>query len=87
MGLTRKQFLQGAAGGTVVLLIQSCGGGGGGYAGGQAGMTNGGYNGTVQPMSCGADAISNNHGHALAIAISDLDSTTDKVYSLSLIHI
>jgi len=83
MGMTRKRFLQGAAGGTVVLLIQSCGGGGGG--GGATTMTTGGgyAGGMMPPTACGADAITNNHGHALSIPVADLDSTTDKVYSIA----
>jgi hypothetical protein len=85
MGITRKRFLQGAAGATVVLLIQGCGGGGGG-GGGMAATTGGGaYGGgmVAQPTGCGANAISNNHGHALAIPVADLDATTDMTYSIA----
>lgn len=72
MSMTRKRFLGSMAGGTVVLLIQSCGGGGG-YSGG----------GTPTPSTtCSASNITGNHGHSVTIAKTDLDSTTDKVYSI-----
>jgi len=32
--------------------------------------------------SCGATAITGNHGHALTIPVADADSTVDKVYSI-----
>jgi hypothetical protein len=87
MGMTRKRFLQGAAGGTVVLLIQACGGGGGGGGSVPASSSatmGGGYDATTQPSAaCGAKTISNNHGHALTIQTSDLASTMDKVYSIA----
>lgn len=77
--LTRKQFLGAASGGTLLLLLQACGGGGSGYSatpaptGSSSGIT-----------SCGASgsAIAGNHGHMLAIPLADLDSTTDKTYSI-----
>ncbi|HJV60350.1 MAG TPA: hypothetical protein VJ743_05350, partial [Albitalea sp.] len=74
MSMTRKQFLGGLAGGTVVLIVQGCGGGGGGYS----------SSSTTPPAgtSCSATTISGNHGHALTVPQSDLDSTTDKVYSI-----
>jgi len=82
MSMTRKEFCGGLAGATVLLLIQGCGGGGG-YSGTSlgGGMTS---TTTTTATSCGAagSAISNNHGHMLAIARSDLDSLTDKVYSI-----
>lgn len=72
MNMTRKQFLGNLAGGTVVLLFNGCGGGGDGYSGG-----------TPPPAStCGASSITGNHGHALTIQKSDLDSTTDKAYNI-----
>lgn len=72
MNMTRKEFLAGMAGGTVVLLFQGCGGGGGSDSGSN----------TPPATTCGAAAISANHGHALTIARADLDSATDKVYSI-----
>ena len=73
MKMTRKEFLGAAGSGTIVLLLQSCGGGGGSNTVG----------GTVQ-SGCGSTgaAISGNHGHSLTIAMADLDSTTDKTYSI-----
>lgn len=70
MNMTRKQFLGSLAGGTVVLLISGCGGGGGG-----------GYSGPPA-STCGATSITGNHGHALTIQRSDLNSMTDKVYNI-----
>lgn len=72
--ITRKQFLGRLAGGTVVLLLlDACGGGGDDDGGGMA-----------QPpaSTCGAASISDNHGHALSIQKTDLDSTVDKTYSI-----
>jgi hypothetical protein len=74
MSMTRKQFIEGIAGGTVVLLFQGCGGGGSDAAP-AAGMSGG-------STSCNATTISGNHGHALTVPKTDLDSTTDKVYSI-----
>jgi len=34
-------------------------------------------------LSCGATAISNNHGHSLTIPASDTDSTTDMTYDIA----
>ena len=74
MSMTRKRFLGSVAGGTVVLLFQACGGGGTSYMGGNP----------PPASTCGASGtqISGNHGHALTIASADLDSMTDKVYSI-----
>ena len=45
-----------------------------------------GYGGTPPPpaaaLSCGATAITGNHGHALTIAAEDVDSPIDMVYSI-----
>lgn len=72
MKMTRKGFLGAAAGGTVLLLLQACGGGDDGVAP------------TAKALECSSSgaAISGNHGHVLAIAAADLDSTTDKTYSI-----
>ena len=71
MGISRRKLFGVVAGGTAVLLVPGCGGGGGD---------------AIEPAgtSCGASgaAISLNHGHALAIASSDLDSTVDMTYSI-----
>ena len=78
MTITRKRFLQSMSGGTVVLLFQACGGGG--YSGSSA---SGGY-GNPMPQGCGASGtqIADNHGHQLVVPSADLDSTTNKVYSI-----
>ena len=77
MSMTRKEFCGGLAGGTVLLLFQGCGGGGG-----YAGSSSGGM--MSSSTSCGASgsAIAGNHGHVLTIARADLDSMTDRVYSI-----
>jgi len=74
MSMTRKEFLRSLGGSTVVLLFQACGGGGGGYGAGAP----------APASSCGSSGtqISGNHGHSLTIARADLDSMTDKVYSI-----
>ena len=73
IGITRREFCEGAimAGGSVLLLLQGCGGGGG--------ETN-----PPPGSSCGASgaAISLNHGHTLVIASVDLDSMADETYSI-----
>jgi hypothetical protein len=64
-----------AAGASVTLWLQACGGGGGYSSGGSSGGSS----------TCGAGAgdITDNHGHTLAIAKADLDSTTAKTYDLA----
>lgn len=78
MDVSRKRFLQSLAGSTAVLLFHGCGGGGDSA-------------GTPAPApapagpgssACTASAITANHDHALTIARADLDSATDKVYSI-----
>lgn len=72
--MTRKEFYATLVGSTVTLWLQGCGGGGD-YSGSPA----------AGGSSCGASgsAISGNHGHALTIPKSDLDSIVDKVYPLT----
>jgi len=67
--MTRKQFLGALGGGTVLLWLQACGGG-------DDDDDDGGG------LSCGASSISANHGHSLTINEADLDSATDKTYSI-----
>jgi hypothetical protein len=83
MKLTRKQFLGSLSSGTVLLWLQACGGGGGYSGGGGGGGMGGGYGGGGNLM-CGSTgaAISGNHGHTLTIDEADLNSTTDKTYSI-----
>ena len=71
--VTRKAFLMQLAGGGWLLALGGCGGGGGD-----------GYGGTSSPATtgCGATAITDNHGHALAIPTADLSSATAKTYSI-----
>ena len=66
--ISRKQFLGALGSGTVVLWLQACGGGDDG--------------GDDDSLSCSASAITNNHGHTLTLAEADLDSSTDKSYSI-----
>lgn len=76
MTMTRKQFLGATAGGSVILLLHGCGGGGG---------DDDDNNNPPPAQSCGASgaAIAGNHGHALAIARADLDSTTARSYNIT----
>ncbi|HEU5297698.1 MAG TPA: hypothetical protein VFU71_23180 [Burkholderiaceae bacterium] len=76
MDISRKRFVEAMASGSVALLFTSCGGGGG-------------YNGTpaaapppAPANSCNPASISDNHGHVLVIAKSDLDSTTAMTYDI-----
>ncbi|HEX5687022.1 MAG TPA: hypothetical protein VFY73_23665 [Ideonella sp.] len=71
MNITRKRFLGAVGGGTVALWLQGCGGG-----------SDDDDNGP--PQSCGASgtAIAGNHGHVLTIPAADLNSLTDKTYSI-----
>lgn len=71
--MTRKGFLGAAAGGTVLLLLQACGGGG---------DDDDTPPGSLTGCSSTGAAISGNHGHALSIPAADLDSTTDRTYSI-----
>lgn len=74
MDISRKRFVEAMASGSAVLLFTSCGGGSD-------------YGGTPAPAppsgnSCSPAGISDNHGHSLVIAKSDLDSTTAKTYDI-----
>ncbi len=76
MNLTRQQFCASMVGATVTLWLQGCGGGG--YS--DPAM--------LPPPTgarCGASGndISANHGHALTILKADLDSVTDRTFSLT----
>ena len=68
--ITRELFLRQMGGGCLTLVLAGCGGGGDGSA-------------SPQPASsCSNFLFSGNHGHALVIPIADLDSLTDKSYSI-----
>ena len=71
MSITRRQVCDAVAAGTVLLLMPGCGGGGGDAS-------------PPRSATCGASGadISLNHGHALAIAWSDLDSMLAMTYSI-----
>jgi hypothetical protein len=69
MPITRKAFLIQAAGGGWLLATAGCGGGGGDSGNPPAGS------------GCAA-TISDNHGHTLAIAAADLNSTSDITYDI-----
>jgi hypothetical protein len=74
MNLTRKAFCESLLGASVTLWLQACGGGGGYSSGSPA-----------PSSSCGASGsdISGNHGHTLTILKADLDSTTDRTFTLT----
>jgi hypothetical protein len=75
MAISRKAFLIQAAGGGWLLATAGCGGGGG-YSGSSS-------NPPAPPAGSGCAAtISDNHGHVLAIAAADLDSSADKTYDI-----
>src|SRR5262245_52305817 len=69
MDMSRKRFVETLASGSALLLFSSCGGGGG-YSSGAGG--------NPMPMSSCTPDIANNHGHALVVAVADLDSGTPK---------
>ncbi len=72
MPISRKAFLIQTASGGWLLATAGCGGGGGDSG-----------NPPAPPAGTGCAAtISDNHGHVLAIAAADLDSTTDKTYDI-----
>ena len=75
MPISRKTFLIQVASGGWLLATTGCGGGGGdsGTAPAPAPAPAG--------IACAA-TISDNHGHVLAVAAADLDSTTDKTYDI-----
>jgi VCBS repeat-containing protein len=75
MNISRKRFLETVASGSALLLFGSCGGGGSDYNGGTAGGN------PMLVSSCTPD-ISANHGHVLAVAVGDLDSTTPRTYNI-----
>lgn len=75
--ITRKQFLGQLAGGTVVVLLEGCGGGGDDYGMAPAPSP------PPPAASCAAAGITANHGHALSFQKTDLDSMTDKTYSIA----
>ena len=75
MPISRKAFLIQAASGGWLLATAGCGGGGG-----DSGSSR---NPPAPPAGSGCAAtISDNHGHVLAIAAADLDSTSDKTYDI-----
>jgi hypothetical protein len=75
MNISRKRFIETMASGSAVLLFTSCGGGGStGGTPAPAPAPNG--------TSCSPAVISDNHGHVLVIAKSDLDSTSAMTYDI-----
>jgi hypothetical protein len=75
MEISRKRFVGTMAGGSVLLLFHGCGGGSD-YGGTPAPAP------APSPNSCSPAQISGNHGHALVIAKSDLDSPTQMTYDI-----
>lgn len=82
MNTSRRLFIANTSGGALALALAACGGGG-----------DGGYSPAPPPpsppppppgaLSCGATAISDNHGHVLTILAADLDSTVNMTYSIA----
>lgn len=70
MDITRKQFFGALAGSGALLWLGGCGGGG----------SYGSTGGTTATSSC-SPTIDANHGHALAIPVTDLSSATPMTYS------
>ncbi|MCM3878968.1 MAG: hypothetical protein ND807_02560 [Vicinamibacterales bacterium] len=85
MPLTRRQFCEGIGSGSL-LLLASCGGSDG-YSPPPAPAPAPAPTPTPAPPSpaavCGATAITGNHGHALTIAATDLDSPVDRTFSIA----
>ena len=73
--ITRTLFLRQMGGGCLTLVLAGCGGGGsdGGSSADRSSADSG---------SCNNFQFTGNHGHALAIPVADLDSLTDKSYSI-----
>jgi len=73
MDITRKRFIELFSSGSALLILHGCGGGGS-------------YGGTPapapMPTSGCSESISGNHGHAVAVPLTDLDSTTAKSYDI-----
>jgi hypothetical protein len=77
MAMTRKRFLESLAGSTAVLFIQGCGGGGG-YSGSAPAPAPS----PTPSTTCSGSNITGNHGHAIVIQKTDLDSSTAMTYSI-----
>lgn len=75
MSITRKSFCAAMASSPALLWLQGCGGGSD-------------YSDAPAPPppavggACASRAISENHGHVLAFNRADLDSTTNRSYSI-----
>jgi len=69
--ITRKLFLRHMGGGCLTLVLAGCGGGG-----------DGGTQSSSNSSTCSNFAFTGNHGHAIDIPEEDLDSLTDKSYSV-----
>ena len=76
MDISRKRFIETMASGSVVLLFTGCGGGGDNNGGMPAAGP------VPSGATCSPATISDNHGHALVIARSDLDSPSGKTYDI-----
>jgi len=81
---TRRLFFCGSIG-ALALLISACGGGGGDYSPPPPPPPPPPAPPPSPPpaLSCGATAVSANHGHTLTIPAADVDSTVAKTYSIA----
>lgn len=83
MNSSRRLFVIEAAGGTVALALGACGGSD--YSSPPPAAAPAPVAAPPPPaslQSCGATVISANHGHALSIAVGDVESTVDKIYGI-----
>ena len=91
MNRSRRMFVAGTAGGAAALVLSACGGGGSYSQMAAAPVAPPPPAPPPAPapaagastLSCGATTISANHGHALTIPSTDVDSPVAIVYSIA----
>ncbi|HTN48052.1 MAG TPA: hypothetical protein VMK32_01325 [Burkholderiaceae bacterium] len=85
MNRSRRLFMANTAGSAAALALAGCGGGGS-YNSPPPSLAAAPPPPAPPPpagaLSCGATAISGNHGHAITIPPADVDSTVPMVYSI-----
>ena len=85
MDQSRRLFVANTAASALALALVGCGGSGGGYSSPPPAMAPPPPAPPPPPpsaLSCGATAITGNHGHALTIPSSDVDSMVAIVYGI-----